>query len=420
MMRVAAVVGSLWRWCMLARCAAPAGRRTSAARSSAPCRTPRAACCPASTVTVTNTETGISQTVVTDAQGRLSGALSQPGTTTVTAELSGFKKVVRPAMQVRSARVAARRHHARDRRRVSETVHGARPRRRCSTRQTGVSGTTVDAKQIAQLPLGDGTAYMLTRLAPGIMDSSDLHFARPMDNGNLGGIVAERRPGRQRVHDRRRAEPLERARRRLLAAVGRDLAVQGADQRVRRADRATPPARPSTSRSRAARTRSTARRSYFNRDASRTETPLLTERGGRHEADAHLQPLHGARSAGRSSRTGRSSWCRTSTCATCSPSRRPTPCRRRRCAPATFGVLDARSTTRAPRRAPARGRRSPNNQIPTEPDQRGGGGLRRAVPAARTGRARSSNYFTNSCGRTTTTRPRPHRSQLHRQPTGSS
>ena len=55
---------------------------------------------------------------------------------------------------------------------------------------TGVSGTTIDAKQIAELPLGDGTAYMLTRLAPGIMDSSDLHFARPADNGNLGGIVA--------------------------------------------------------------------------------------------------------------------------------------------------------------------------------------------------------------------------------------
>jgi hypothetical protein len=52
-----------------------------------------------------------------------------------------------------------------------------------------VSGITIDANQIAQLPLGDGTAYMLTRLAPGIMDTSDLHFARPMDNGNLGGIV---------------------------------------------------------------------------------------------------------------------------------------------------------------------------------------------------------------------------------------
>src|SRR5207344_2431609 len=55
---------------------------------------------------------------------------------------------------------------------------------------TGVSGTTVSASQIAQLPLGDGTAYMLTRLAPGIMDNSDLHFARPMDNGNLAGIVS--------------------------------------------------------------------------------------------------------------------------------------------------------------------------------------------------------------------------------------
>src|SRR5207342_2710913 len=52
------------------------------------------------------------------------------------------------------------------------------------------SGTTVDSKQIAELPLGDGTAYMLTRLAPGIMDSSDLHFARPADNGNLAGIVS--------------------------------------------------------------------------------------------------------------------------------------------------------------------------------------------------------------------------------------
>jgi hypothetical protein len=30
---------------------------------------------------------------------------------------------------------------------------------------------------------------MLTRLAPGVADSSDLHFARPMDNGNMAGIT---------------------------------------------------------------------------------------------------------------------------------------------------------------------------------------------------------------------------------------
>ena len=55
---------------------------------------------------------------------------------------------------------------------------------------SGISGTTIDSQQIAELPLGDGTAYMLTRLAPGIVDSSDLHFSRPADNGNLAGIVA--------------------------------------------------------------------------------------------------------------------------------------------------------------------------------------------------------------------------------------
>src|SRR5688572_9834336 len=52
------------------------------------------------------------------------------------------------------------------------------------------TGQVIDSNQIEQLPLGDGTAYMLTRLAPGVVDSSDLHFARPMDNGNLAGIVA--------------------------------------------------------------------------------------------------------------------------------------------------------------------------------------------------------------------------------------
>src|SRR6185503_11492227 len=55
---------------------------------------------------------------------------------------------------------------------------------------SGVTGAVIDSNQIQQLPLGDGTAYMLTRLAPGVMDSSDLHFSRPMDNGNLAGIVA--------------------------------------------------------------------------------------------------------------------------------------------------------------------------------------------------------------------------------------
>ncbi len=61
---------------------------------------------------------------------------------------------------------------------------------------TAITGTTVDSKQIAELPLGDGTAYMLTRLAPGIMDTSDLHFSPP---------DGQRQPRRHRRQRRRRA-----------------------------------------------------------------------------------------------------------------------------------------------------------------------------------------------------------------------
>ena len=144
--------------------------------------------------------------------------------------------------------------------------------------QRGISGTTVDAKQIAELPLGDGTAYMLTRLAPGIMDTSDLHFARPADNGNLAGIVANGVQGGNEFTIDGAPNMSNARRRRLLAAV-----------RTRsRSSRCRP-------------TRSTRRRGhtagavvnlalksgtnslrgaggYFNRDDSRSATPLLTER----------------------------------------------------------------------------------------------------------------------------------------------
>ncbi len=190
---------------------------------------------PGVTVTITNSETGITQNVVTDAKGLYTVLYLNAGTYSVTAQLSGFKKVVRPGMEVKVGE-PTRVDLTLETGVMSETVQVTAETPLLNT-TTGISGTTVNAKQIAQLPLGDGTAYMLTRLAPGIVDSSDLHFARPMDNAQPRRHRHQRRAGRQRVLDRRRAESLERARRRVLAAVGRDLAVQGADQRLRRAGR---------------------------------------------------------------------------------------------------------------------------------------------------------------------------------------
>ena len=143
---------------------------------------------PGVTVTVTNAATGVAQSTVTNSDGLYQVLYLNTGTYVVVAELSGFKKARRPDSVV----------HVGDVLRIDltlqaggieevVTVTGVAP---LLNSTTGISGTTVDSQQIAQLPLGDGTAYMLTRLAPGIMDSSDLHFARPADNGNLGGIVA--------------------------------------------------------------------------------------------------------------------------------------------------------------------------------------------------------------------------------------
>lgn len=143
---------------------------------------------PGVTVTVTNADTKIAQTAVTDDKGLFEVLYLNPGTYTVSAELSGFRTVVRAGNEVRVGDVL-RLDVMLQAGGVSETVQVTADTPMLNT-STGISGTTIDSKQIAELPLGDGTAYMLTRLAPGIADSSDLHFARPADNGNLAGIVA--------------------------------------------------------------------------------------------------------------------------------------------------------------------------------------------------------------------------------------
>ena len=143
---------------------------------------------PGVTVTVANAETKIAQTVVTDEKGLFEVLYLNPGTYTVTAELSGFRTSVHTNQQIRVGDVA-RLDISLATGGVQESVQVSADTPLLNT-TTGISGTTIDSKQIAELPLGDGTAYMLTRLAPGIVDSSDLHFARPADNGNLAGIVA--------------------------------------------------------------------------------------------------------------------------------------------------------------------------------------------------------------------------------------
>jgi hypothetical protein len=142
---------------------------------------------PGVSVTITNLGTNVASTVTTDARGYYRVSYLNSGTYSVHAQLQGFKSVVRKPIEVRvgDAITVDVRLEAGGVQEVIEVV-ASTP---VLDTSSGVTGQVIDSNQIQQLPLADGTAYVLSRLAPGVMDSSDLHFSRPMDNGNMAGIT---------------------------------------------------------------------------------------------------------------------------------------------------------------------------------------------------------------------------------------
>lgn len=241
---------------------------------------------PGVSVTVTNLATNVAATAVTESNGLYRVQYLNSGTYSVSFQLAGFSTVVRKPLTVRVGDVlsvdAALQPGG-----IEEVVEVTATTPVLNT-TTGVTGQVIDSNQIQELPLGDGTAYMLSRLAPGLSDTSDLHFSRPMDNGNMAGIVANGAQG------------------------GNDFTLDGAPNRV--SPNNTNPGNnagvvgfspPSDAISEfqvqtnafdaqagqtagavvnlALRSGTNAfhgNLSYFNRDDSRTATPLLTERAG--------------------------------------------------------------------------------------------------------------------------------------------
>ena len=149
---------------------------------------------PGVTVTVTNKDTNVSNDTVTNETGTYSLLYLQPGTYAVTAELQGFKKMSRDAVEVRLG----------DRLeidfklevgRLEEVVTVAAETPLLETR-TGSAGQVIDEKRIALMPLSDGNPFVLARLAPGVAYHGDLKFSRPFDNGGTSDFTADGGPGR--------------------------------------------------------------------------------------------------------------------------------------------------------------------------------------------------------------------------------
>jgi hypothetical protein len=142
---------------------------------------------PGVTVIVTNTDTNVTSSTVTNGEGDYSILFLNPGPYAVTAELSGFKKVSRPGIQVSIG----------DKLEVNMTLEVGRMEETVSVTAespllattSGSTGQVIGEKAISMIPLSDGNPFALARLAPGMTYNGDLKFSRPFDNGGTSGIV---------------------------------------------------------------------------------------------------------------------------------------------------------------------------------------------------------------------------------------
>lgn len=142
---------------------------------------------PGVTVTVTNVATNVAQNTVTDAKGFYRVPYLNAGKYDVTAKLTGLQPVARKGIDVNVGSVLTVDLVMSIGVSSEIVVTGGAP---LMDQTSPVTGQVVTREQIKELPLADGTAYMLSRIAPGISETSDLHFSRPGDNANLGGVVA--------------------------------------------------------------------------------------------------------------------------------------------------------------------------------------------------------------------------------------
>src|SRR5438552_834109 len=61
------------------------------------------------------------------------------------------------------------------------------------------TGAVIERKQIAELPLSEGTAYQLATLAPGVVYTGNPQFTAPISNGNLAAFRSNGAPPQNQI-----------------------------------------------------------------------------------------------------------------------------------------------------------------------------------------------------------------------------
>jgi hypothetical protein len=144
---------------------------------------------PGVTVNATNVATNVASTTTTGGEGDYSILYLTPGAYTVTAELSGFKKVVRERVEVRVGdRLTIDFSMEVGQLEETVTVSAESPLLEMAS---GSAGQVIDERRISLMPLSDGNPFVLSRLVPGVAYTGDLKFSRPFDNAGTSSINAD-------------------------------------------------------------------------------------------------------------------------------------------------------------------------------------------------------------------------------------
>src|SRR6266571_2767792 len=157
---------------------------------------PNGAVVPGADVTVRNIETNVEATATTNDEGSYDFPVLSPGKYELVFTKQGFKVEARQQIQLRVAEKLTIDVQLQTGN-VAETVTVVSS----PVLETGsVSiGTTIERRQIAELPLSEGTAYQLATLAPGVAYTGNPQFTAPISNGNLAAFRVNGAPPQNQI-----------------------------------------------------------------------------------------------------------------------------------------------------------------------------------------------------------------------------
>jgi len=151
---------------------------------------------PGATVSLKNSETNVPATTTTNGEGSYDFPLLISGKYSLSVTAQGFSTATRDGIEVRVADKLTV-----DIQLQTVGVTGMVTIVAGNALETGYvsTGATIERKQIAELPLSEGTAYQLATLAPGVVYTGNPQFTAPISNGNLAAFRSNGAPAQNQI-----------------------------------------------------------------------------------------------------------------------------------------------------------------------------------------------------------------------------